>query len=177
MQPPSTLTDGVVVLRELREDDRAVVLSTMRDPLVAAWLDMPAEPAGTDFDALLRVTRAGRASGDRIDYTVTEGAADVALGAVIASRRHRDNYELAYLAAPAGRGRGVMTRALRILCNWLFDCGVGRLELRTHPANEPSQALARRAGFRREGLERKSIWLHGKRADAFVWSLLPDDPQ
>jgi RimJ/RimL family protein N-acetyltransferase len=161
----------------LREDDRAVVLSTMRDPLVAAWLNMPAEPGDGDFDALLRVTGQGRASGDRIDYTVTEAPADRALGAVIATRRHRDNYEIAYLAAPAGRGRGLMTRAVRILCDWLFANGVGRLELRTHPGNEPSQELARRVGFQREGLERHSIWLHGERADALLWSLLPGDPR
>jgi RimJ/RimL family protein N-acetyltransferase len=177
MQPPATLSDGVVVLREVREDDRAVVLSTMRDPLVAAWLNMPAEPGDGDFDALLRVTGQGRASGDRIDYTVTEAPADRALGAVIATRRHRDNYEIAYLAAPAGRGRGLMTRAVRILCDWLFANGVGRLELRTHPGNEPSQELARRVGFQREGLERHSIWLHGERADALLWSLLPGDPR
>jgi RimJ/RimL family protein N-acetyltransferase len=177
MKPPDSITDGVVVLRELREDDRAVVLSTMRDPLVAAWLNMPAEPGDGDFDALLRVTSQGRASGDRIDYTVTEAPADRALGAVIATRRHRDNYEIAYLAAPAGRGRGLMTRAVRILCDWLFANGVGRLELRTHPGNEPSQELARRVGFQREGLERHSIWLHGERADALLWSLLPGDPR
>jgi RimJ/RimL family protein N-acetyltransferase len=177
VKPPASLSDGVVVLRELREGDRAVVLSTMRDPLVAAWLNMPAEPRDRDFDSLLRVTRTGRASGDRIDYTVTETGRDVALGAVIATRRHRENYEIAYLAGPDGRGRGVMTRAVRLLCDWLLECGVGRLELRTHPANEPSQRLAERAGFRREGLERKSIWLHNERSDAVVWSLLPDDPR
>jgi RimJ/RimL family protein N-acetyltransferase len=177
MKPPDSITDGVVVLRELREGDRAVVLSAMRDELVARWLNMPAAPSDRDFDALLRVTRDGRASGDRIDYVVTEPGADVSLGAVIASRRHRDNYEVAYLAGAAGRGRGLMTRAVRILCEWLLEEGVGRIELRTHPDNAPSQKLAERAGFRREGLERKSIWLHGRREDAVVWSLLPDDPR
>lgn len=175
LKPPATLTDGVVVLRELREADRAVVLSTMRDPLVATWLNMPAHPADRDFDALLRVVRDGRVSGERFDYTVTEAGADVALGAVIASRRHRDNYELAYLAGAEGRGRGLVTRAVRLLCDALFEEGVGRLELRTHPGNESSQQVAQRAGFRREGLERASIWLHGSRADAIVWSLLPGD--
>ena len=33
---------------------------------------------------------------------------------MIASRRHRDNYEVAYLAGAAGRGRGVMSRAVRL---------------------------------------------------------------
>jgi RimJ/RimL family protein N-acetyltransferase len=175
VKPPATLTDGVVVLRELREDDRAVVLSTMRDPLVRTWLNMPVDPSDRDFDALLRVTRDGRASGDRIDYAVTEPGPDLPFGSVIASRRHRDNYEVAYLAGAEGRGRGLMTRAVRLLCEWLIETGVGRIELRTHPDNSPSQELARRAGFQREGLERKSIWLHAGRADAIVWSLLPED--
>ena len=177
LRPPPTLSDGVVVLRELREDDRPAVLRTMRDPLVARWLNMPPRPADRDFDALLRLVRQGRTSGDRIDYTVTENGGDVAIGAVIASRRHRDNYEVAYLAGAAGRGRGLMSRAVRLLCGYLLDAGVGRLELRTHPENEPSQRLARRCGFRKEGRERSSIWLHGKRADALVWSLLPGDPR
>ena len=175
MKPPDSITDGVVVLRELREGDRAVVVSTMRDPLVARWLNMPAQPGNRDFDSLLRVARSGRASGDRIDYTVTEPGEDISLGAVIASRRQRDNFEIAYLARAEGRGRGLMTRAVRLLCDWLLEEGVGRIELRTHPDNEPSQKLAQRAGFQREGLERKSIWLHGERQDAIVWSLLPTD--
>jgi RimJ/RimL family protein N-acetyltransferase len=171
-----SLTDGVVVLRQLQEGDRTDVLRTMRDPLVRRWLHMPADPGAADYDRLLRIVRDGWSTGERYDYAVADGA-DGVVGSVIASRRHRDNYELAYLAGARGRGRGLMTRAMRLLCEALFEQGVGRLELRTHPDNEPSQLLAARAGFRREGLERRSIWLHGRREDAFVWSLLPDDPR
>jgi RimJ/RimL family protein N-acetyltransferase len=177
MRPPPTHTDGVVVLRELREGDRAVVLSTMRDPLVAQWLNMPRAPTDRDFDSLVRLARNGRLTGDRFDFAVTEQGNDVSVGAVIASKRHRENYEVAYLAGPVGRGRGLMTRGVRLVCDWLFDEGVGRIEVRTHPDNAPSQRVAERCGFRREGVERKSIWLHGQRADAIVWSLLPDDPR
>ncbi len=177
VKPPPTLTDGAVVLRELREGDRAVVISTMRDPLVARWLNMPRAPGDRDFDSLLRLAHNGRLTGDRYDFAVTETGSDVSVGAVIASRRHRDNYEVAYLAGSLGRGRGLMTRAVKLVCDWLFGEGVGRIEVRTHPGNDASQRLAERCGFRQEGLERKSIWLHGRRADAILWSLLPDDPR
>jgi RimJ/RimL family protein N-acetyltransferase len=177
LKPPPALTDGVVVLRELRKGDRDSVLSTMRDPLVARWLNMPAQPSRHDFESLLRLVVDGRASGERIDFVVAEADEDVPVGAVIASRRHRDNYELAYLAGERGRGRGLMTRAVRIFCEWLFSEGVGRIELRTHPDNEDSRRLAERCGFQAEGRERKSIWLHGQREDALVYSLLPEDPR
>jgi RimJ/RimL family protein N-acetyltransferase len=63
------------------------------------------------------------------------------------------------------------------MCDWLFAQGVGRIEVRTHPENGASQRLAERCGFQREGRERASIWLHGRREDALVWSLLPGDPR
>ena len=177
MTLPTTITDGAVVLRQLVEGDRADVLRTMRDPLVRRWLNMPAEPSDPDFDRLRRGVAEGWSTGLRLDYVVASVDDGVAVGAVVASRRHRENYELAYLAGKAGRGRGLMSQALRMLCDALFADGAGRLEVRTHPANEASQRLAKRVGFVREGLERRSIWLHGRRQDAIVWSLLPDDPR
>jgi RimJ/RimL family protein N-acetyltransferase len=177
VKPPDTMTDGEVVLRKVREDDRPAVLETMRDPLVREWLNMPTQPGDRDFDSMMRTIRDGFATGERYDFCVTTPFDERALGAVIASRRARDNYEVAYLAGDAGRGRGLMTRAVRLLCDWLLEEGVGRLELRTHPGNEASQRLAERAGFQREGVERKSIWLHNERHDAIVWSLLPTDPR
>ena len=175
LTPPDPFTDGVVVLRRLREGDRAAVLETMRDPLVRQWLNMPLEPGDRDFASLLRTAEAGFRSGDRYDFCVVTNDDEPSRGAVIASRRARDNYELAYLAGAAGRGEGLMTRAVTLLSRWLIAQGVGRLEIRTHPDNGASQELAKRCGFRREGHERRSIWLHGRRQDALVWSLLPED--
>ena len=173
MRPPTHLTDGVVVLRPLEERDRSAVLETMRDEVVRRWLNMPPHPSDSDFATLLRTTREGAATGARYDLTVEVD--DEAVGAVVASRRPRDNYELAYLAGARGRGRGYMVRAVRLVCDWLFAQGIGRLEVRTHPENVASQKLAERCGFVREGCERSSIWLHGRREDALVWSLLPGD--
>jgi RimJ/RimL family protein N-acetyltransferase len=177
LQVPERLEDGVVLLRGIDERDRESVLATMGDPHVARWLNMPQAPGASDFDALLRTIADGHASGDRFDFGVCVGESGPAVGAVIASRRHRDNWELAYLAGADGRGRGLMTRAVRLVCDWLLHEGVGRIELRTMVENEPSQRLAERCGFVREGVERKSIWLRNRRHDAIVYSLLPEDPR
>ena len=83
-------------------------------------------------------------TGDRFDFAVTEAATDVSLGAVVVSRRHRENYEVAYLAGQTGRGRGLMTRAVRLLC----DCAVRRGRGAARAADASGQravAAARRA--------------------------------
>jgi RimJ/RimL family protein N-acetyltransferase len=175
LRPPAQpLGDGVVTLRLLRPEDRAAVLETMRDPLVRTWLNMPRHPRDADVDELLRTAERGRAQGTRFDLVVVDGD-EPALGEVVLSQRHRDNWEVAYMAPERGRGRGLMARAVRLAADWLLDQGVGRIELRTHPENAASQRVAERAGFVREGVERRSIWLHGVRQDALVWSLLPED--
>ena len=175
VQPPTKpLTDGVVTLRRLRAGDRPAVLETMADPLVRRWLNMPEQPSEIDFDELLRAVSDGWSAGTRLDFAIT-GSTDTVVGAVIASKRHRDNWELAYLAAENGRNRGLVTRSVKLVCAWLTEAGVGRIEIRTHPENVASQRVAERCGFQLEGRERRSIWLHGRRQDALVWSLLPSD--
>jgi RimJ/RimL family protein N-acetyltransferase len=177
LNPPLELSDGVVRLRALESRDRETVLETMRDPHVRRWFNMPAEPSDTEFELLLAQTSEGWNRGDRLDFQITAPPDDVAVGAVIASRRVRDNWELAYLAGPRGRGRGLVARAVLLVCDWLLEQGVQRIEIRTHPDNADSQRLAERLGFQRESRERRSIWLHGQRCDALVYSLLPDDPR
>ena len=177
LQLDEPLTDGVVLLRALRSRDRDAVLETMRDPHVRRWFNMPPEPSHADFELLLAQTREGWVRGDRLDFQITAPPDDAAVGAVIASARVRDNWEIAYLAGPRGRGRGLVARAVRLVCAWLFEQGVQRIEIRAHPDNADSQRLAERVGFRPEGRERRSIWLHGRRCDALVYSLLPDDPR
>ena len=150
VKPPATLTDGVVALRELREGDRAAVLSTMRDPLVRAWLNMPEKPADADFDALLRASRRARER-RRFDFAVTEPRATSSLGAVIASRRHRDNYELAYLAR-RGRPRARPDDTRRAARSATGCSTRGRADRDPDASRERGVAAARRAcGFQREG--------------------------
>jgi RimJ/RimL family protein N-acetyltransferase len=67
----------------------------------------------------------------------------------------RKSAEIMYWLAPAGRGRGIATKAVRLLCQWAFDSlGLQHITLKTLPGNVRSQAVARHAGFRPvEGVE------------------------
>ena len=60
-------------------------------------------------------------------------------------------FEVGYFLRPDARGRGLATRSLRLVSEWLLGQGEHAIVLCTHPANERSQRGAERAGYRRDG--------------------------
>lgn len=87
------------------------------------------------------------------DYAILDRAIGEVVGRVWC-RWHAWPPEVGYFLRAASSGNGFATRALRLVSTWLFDVGgAGEVVLFTHPDNEPSQAVALRAGFRRDGSE------------------------
>jgi RimJ/RimL family protein N-acetyltransferase len=121
-----------------------------------------------------------RLAGESIDFAIADAATGRALGAIGLSKiDHRLlNAETGYWLARDARGRGYMTRAVRLLAAWVFDgLRFARLELRTDPDNAASQRTAERCGFHKEGHLRSSLVVRhsGERRDQFVFGLLPGE--
>ena len=90
--------------------------------------------------------------------------------------RGQDRAWLGYWVAPAARGRGVASRAVRLLADWGFrGLGLARIELTCGPDNVASQRVAERCGFTREGLLRSHMRFKGGRRDTVVFGLLPGE--
>ncbi|MET9622885.1 MULTISPECIES: GNAT family protein [unclassified Streptomyces] len=74
---------------------------------------------------------------------------------------------------PAAVGRGLVTRAARVLLDWAFDSrGVHRVEWVVSAGNAPSIAVARRLGMTKDAVLRESHLYRGRRHDEEVWSVL-----
>ena len=78
-----------------------------------------------------------------------------------------DRPEVFYSLLPAGRGRGLATRAATALAAWALGAGYPQVALLTLPGNAASEAVARRAGFVESGEEAGEdgrvvrVWVHG----------------
>ncbi|MCS0636667.1 GNAT family N-acetyltransferase [Streptomyces sp. LP05-1] len=74
---------------------------------------------------------------------------------------------------PAAAGRGLVTRAVRVLIDWAVEVrGIHRVEWVAGAENAASIAVARRVGMTKEGT-RRGCYLHrGVRQDMEVWSVL-----
>jgi ribosomal-protein-serine acetyltransferase len=74
---------------------------------------------------------------------------------------------------PAAVGRGLVTRAARVLIDWGFTVrGLHRVEWLVSVGNAPSIAVARRLGLSKEGVLRESYPHRGERQDIEVWAVL-----
>ena len=84
--------------------------------------------------------------------------------------------ELGFWLAPDARGRGAATEGVGLLVNWAFsDLGLHRVEMITLPALPNFArvlALAKRLGFRQEGVMRERNLERGRRFDTMMLAVL-----
>jgi RimJ/RimL family protein N-acetyltransferase len=176
--PDPPLTDGVVLLRPWTDQDVAVVTAAVQDPLIAKHTRVLENQTEEQTRAFFRTQEPARRAGESIAFAIEEVATGLFAGTVGLLRfsweEHRG--EVGYWLAPEGRGRGLATRAVRLVAPWAIgELGLGRLALHTDIDNEGSQRVAERAGFTREGVLRAFEERKGERYDMVIFSLLPTD--
>ncbi|MET9699458.1 GNAT family protein [Streptomyces sp. NPDC006529] len=109
----------------------------------------------------------GRLFGIRADGTLVGGVLfrtfDAAAG----------NCEIGCWLEPAAAGRGLITRACRILIDHAFrERGMHRVEWHASSLNTRSLAVAQRLGMTREGVLRESHRHRGVHQNTEIWALL-----
>ncbi len=175
--PDPPLGDSEIVLRPWSRDDVAAITAACQDPEIPRWTVVPqpyTERHARDFVA---GRDADLAAGRELALAVVDGG-DVVMGAMGMSNFDWPDLkgEIGYWVAREARGRGVGTRAARLLSTWaLTGLGLERLELLANPENVASQRLAEGAGFTREGLLRLYRRRHGVREDLVMFSRLAED--
>jgi RimJ/RimL family protein N-acetyltransferase len=165
------------VLRPFRVGDAAEVAAACDDPDILRFTFM--QEGLTEADAQKWIEQANeRWPRGQPKFAIADVADDRMLGQVgmAVNERHR-SAEAYYWVSPRARRRRIASSALCLLTDWAFAEGVERLFLLIHPENEPSNRLAQRLGFIREGTLRSYEPFKGHRPDLVSWSLLPHDPR
>jgi RimJ/RimL family protein N-acetyltransferase len=136
------------------------------------------EPVPPDFaDTWLAFYEQGRSDGTREAFSIVDDGHFLGLALAVRISREEQTVELGYVVAPAARGRGVATEALRLLTEWaLTELEALRVELWIDVVNEASKRVAERCGYLREGVLRSVYFKQGRRHDFEIWSRLPADP-
>jgi aminoglycoside 6'-N-acetyltransferase len=178
----STLAaDGPVSLRSVQQDDFA---------LLDRWRADPEHESTYGNFLLMHRGRTSRQERWNVDGLLTETAGEVLIflddEPVGAMQWHPQRYgpnecstavNLGIAIMPSARGRGVGSRAQRLLATYLFEHTlVHRVEASTDITNLAEQRALERAGFTREGVLRGAQFRLGEWHDMVSYSRLRTDP-
>ena len=157
--PVDGLRDDAVAVRVWQPEDVPQMQALLGDPEMRRWSPVFEIPDVADCERRVARAQAAADEGRPCSFAVVD-AADPAR--VLGSIDWRNDHPLpqfsvldvGYGVAPEARGRGVASRALRLLSDWLLapDGGdVHRVQLDHAVENEGSCRTALRAGFVVEG--------------------------
>jgi RimJ/RimL family protein N-acetyltransferase len=84
--------------------------------------------------------------------------------------------EIGYAVLPSERKKGYCSEAVMIMVDYLFlSKDIVRIQAHTDVRNVASQKLLEKAGFKREGILRKSAFERGEWRDFYVYSILSEE--
>ncbi|MFF1835860.1 GNAT family N-acetyltransferase [Streptomyces sp. NPDC058231] len=175
---PIALTTERLLLRPFARGDAEDVYAACQDPDIQRWTVVPSPYGLADAELFTEKLSPGGWQDDSMyNFAVVRRDSGALTGALGINRRSLPGtYEVGFWTAKEHRGLGFMTEAVRAAAHWTFtSLGGDRLEWRAEAGNEPSRAVARRAGFHMEGDQRSGLLNKGVRRDTWVGALLPSD--
>jgi [ribosomal protein S5]-alanine N-acetyltransferase len=164
-----------VYVRAPRPSDEREFVALMRDSRAfhRRWASAPTDPSR--FAAYLQDSTRP----DFEAFLVMRIEDDQIIGFFNVSQITRGSLQSAYLGYAAGErfaGQGYMREGLELVLLEAFTrLRLHRLEANIQPGNSASVALARGAGFRREGFSPRYLKIGGRWRDHERWALLADD--
>lgn len=173
---PPVLRDGDLVLRAHRPEDAQEVHERCQDPEVVLNTTIPQPYGLADAESFIALTARWWADGTIATFAVElDGRC---AGSVDLRMEEGAWAETGYVLSPWARGRGAMTRAVRLVTGWGFDeLGLAGVRWKARRGNEASRRVAQRCGFAVEGTVRGLLVHRGQRLDGWIGSLLRDDPR
>lgn len=167
------LTDGHVLLRAHRERDAERIVEQCEDPESITWTTVPV-PYGLD-DARQFIEHIA-ADWEKPDasrlWAITDATdPDTFLGSIDIRPRGAGVASLGFGLHPEGRGRGLMTAAVRLATQWWFDSGGVRMHWEANRGNFASWRVAHACGFTFHGTVPQSLLQRGEALDAWTGSI------
>lgn len=153
--PDVTLRADGFFLRPWEVEDAAWCVEA-RDEEVFKWTR---ESRDLTIEETEEAIRSGNRDPEALGFAIIDGRTGERVGSICLAFREktRDCAEVMYWLAPWGRGRGIATNAVKMLCQWAFrSLGLERVTLKTLVGNTRSQLVAKRAGFQEQSVESRN---------------------
>jgi RimJ/RimL family protein N-acetyltransferase len=179
---PSRIEGREVALRPAQTRDVAAwARAFVDDPELGPAVGVEQDPGEAQLLDRIESSREGPREGRWVELVIADRRSDELLGSVVLHSfdwRH-ERAEVGFWLTLEARGRGVATEGVRLAVAWAFDeLALHRVEMITLPALpniDRVLALAKRLGFREEGVMRERNLERGRRLDTIMLAVLRPD--
>ncbi len=163
-----------LLLRRHHPGDLEGVVEQCQDEAVQRWTTVPAPYTRADAEDFLRHVEQVWAAGTAASFAIE---VDGRFAGSIDLRLEEGAWgDVGFGLAPWARGRGVMSRSLRLVLTFGFtECALAGVHWRAHVGNEASWRVARACGFQLEGTARGLLVERGRRVDVWIGSILASE--
>lgn len=168
------LDDGVVTLRAHTPSDIDDMLEMAQDETMVRWTAIPSPQRKQDtekfaFTIIPRGWNEGTHRAWAIEAVDGVGRRRFAGNVDV---RQSPIADIGFALHPWARGRGIMTRAVRLAVDWAFrEGGIEIVHWRSHVGNESSLRVAHAAGFTLHGTTPGLLFERGRVLDAWTASI------
>lgn len=178
----ASLTDGAVALDGVREDpvfaDELYELILQSRAHLEAHLPWVRETSAADIRRRIRGWGLAESLDQGCCWKIMAGPEFKNLAGFIMMEVNLKNHSaaLSYWLLQPYEGQGVMQRSVALVCDYAFSkLGLNRLEISVSTKNTRSASVARRSGFREEGVSRDFELINGVFEDHLRFSRLARD--
>ncbi|WP_351232611.1 GNAT family N-acetyltransferase [Streptomyces sp. NPDC002133] len=175
---PITLITERLALRTFTPDDAEEVRAACQDPGIQRWI--PAIPVpyerqhAEEFVGL--IVPDGWRNDSAYSFCVRPRGGGPLLASASLHHPRAGAWEVGFWTAKEHRGHGYAAETALALARWAFtELECIRLEWRAEVGNVGSRAVAEKAGFTVEGIQRAGLQNRETLRDSWVASLLPSD--
>lgn len=164
-------------LRPWRPEDAASIAQYAGNSKIAANLRdvFPHPYALSDAEEYIRDCIANEGGAQICRAIAIEGKAAGSIGVFIKSDVYRKSAEIGYWLAEPYWGQGIMSRAVRRICELAFSqFDIIRIEAEPFAHNTASRRVLEKAGFVLEGTKQKSVYKNGRLHDSCIYARLKE---
>jgi len=179
IEVPRRIEGRRCALRPLTDADLpAYVKAFADDPELTVKIGIESAPDEERLAKRPQMLAEAAREGEFVELVIADCDDDRMLGVVTLHSfgwRHQRT-EVGFWLLPAERGAGVGTEAVTLCVDWAFKgLGMHRVEMTTLPTLAPVLAIAKRLGFRQEGVMRERDLERGERLDVVMLAVLRDE--
>ena len=159
-------------------EDWAGYAPILQDPATARFSDLPQSPSLKRCQGFMGWMAKLNESGRGRAWVMRCTGSDEVIGAIRFNRIDRKTAiaSVGYELAQAHWGQGLMSESVAEVARHGFDAlGLFRLEAWAQVENTASHRVLEKAGFRKEGVQRKKLLRSGDRFDLCTFARLRDD--